>query len=414
VNPKSGSPVTLVSTVTLADGTTSTLTRSNVILRQITPYAVTLQPGATGLDTYIRSSPANTNYGADVSMLIQAGTGRGLVKFDLSSIPAGSDIRSAQLSLYHTNGGSDPVSAFRATRPWTEGTGAAGSGASWASADGVEAWTTAGGDYDPASGVAITLSPNGTWSTWDLTAQTAAWVAGIQPNYGIALIAASGGANTFTSSDDAANPTLRPRLALNFLPPCGWVPPATGVTFVASQDTWIDASGSGAANYGGSSSFTVTNASKAGRALVRFDLSTVPPGTLLTSATLRLWVGSFSPKADSVLTVYKVHDPWVEGTRNGSGSADGATWKTRDGSLGWSAGFGIVTGFDSGVPTSATTLPSSFSSGWVEWNVTPLAQRWIDGVSPNYGAAVMINTASEVIFNSREWSIYQPKLVLTY
>jgi len=414
VNPKSGTPVTLASTATLADGTTSTLTRSNVTVRQITPYVVTLQPGATGTDTYIRSSPATTNYGADASLLIQAGAGRALVKFDLSSIPTGSDIRSAQFSLYHTNGGNDPVSAFRLTRPWAEGTGAAGSGAAWASADGVQTWTTAGGDYDPASGVAIALSPGGTWSTWDVTAQTAAWVTGTQPNYGIALVAASGGSNTFVSSDDAANPTLRPRLALNFLPPCGWVPPAPGVTLAASQDTWIDESGSGTSNYGGAASFTVTNAAKAGRALVRFDLSTVAPGTLLTSATLRLWAGSFSNKADSILTVHKVYDPWVEGSRNGSGSADGATWKTRDGSNAWSAGFGIYTGFDGGVPSSASAISSSFSSGWVEWNVTALAQRWIDGVSPNYGAGVMIDTASEIIFNSREWTAYQPQLVLTF
>ena len=413
VNPKSGTPVTLASTATLADGATSTLTRNNVTAHRTTQYTVTLQPGAAGLDTFIRSANPTTNYGADTKITVRGGETVALVQFDLSSIPAGSDIRSAQFSLWHLTGGGDTVSAFRVTTPWTEGTGVSASGANWTTYDGVRSWATAGGDYDPASGVTIVLPGNNTWATWDLTAQTAAWNAGTQPNYGFALVVSSG-TDSFVSGDDTSNPTLQPKLTVTFLPPCGWVPPPTSVTLPASQDTWIDETGSGTTNYGGSLSFTVTNAAKRGRGLVRFDLSSVPAGTVLTNATLRLYVGSVTTPSNSILTVNRVADPWVEGTKNGSGIADGATWKNRDVTNNWSAGFGIYWGFSSGAPTSTSAISSSFTSGWVEWNVTALAQQWLGSPGLNYGAGVQINTSSAVLFNSREAAANQPQLVLTF
>ncbi len=407
VNPQTGSPVTLAATATLADGTSSSLTRSNVNVHRSTLSTVTLHPGAAGLDTNIRAAQANLNFGTDVTMSAQAGQQRSLLQFDLSAIPATSVIQSAQLSLYRTNSGANTVTAYRLTRPWSEGT------ATWNNYDGVHPWATAGGDFDPASGVAIALSAAG-FSTWNLTSLMTAWTAGTHPNAGILLVASGTGSSTFASSDEATNVLWRPQLEVTFRAPCGWTPPATVKTLAAVQDTWIDESGSGAANYGGSQSFTVTNGNKKGRGLVRFDLSSVPPGAHLSNATLRLWVGSFSPKSDSILTVNRAYDPWVEGTQNGSGSADGATWKTRDGSAPWSGGFGIYWGFGAGDPVSTSAISSAFSSGWVEWNVTTLAQQWVDGFIPNYGAGVMIDTSSAVIFNSREWTIYQPQLVITY
>lgn len=400
VNPKAGTPVTLTATGT-AGGVSASLIRANVVVLQTTPTTLTLQPGTPGMDTDMSSASPNNNYGANPTMTVNSGQGVVLVQFDLSAIPAGSVIQSAQFSLFHTVGGNDTVTAYRVTKPWTEGSGAAGSGATWNSYNGVNAWTAAGGDYDPPPGVAIALPGSNTWATWDLTSLTAAWTAGTQPNHGIALVASGGGGNSFASSDNgtAAN---RPRLVVTFLPPCGWVPAATGVTLQASQDTWIDEAHSNS-NYGSSISFTVTNALKRGRGLVQFDLSSIPAGTLLKSATLRLFTGSFSPQTNSILTVNPVNVPWTEG---------GANWKTANGlSNSWMGG-----GFGGNFAAAAasTTLSSSFTSGWVEWDVTGLAQEWVDGIIPNYGVGVLIDTSSAVIFNSREFTVKQPQLVITY
>jgi len=50
----------------------------------------------------------------------------------------------------------------------------------------------------------------------------------------------------------------------------------------------------------------------------------------------------------------------------------------------------------------------------VEWDVTALAQEWVDGIVPNYGVGVLIDTSSVVIFDSREFTANQPQLVITY
>ncbi|HUY03593.1 MAG TPA: DNRLRE domain-containing protein [Rhodocyclaceae bacterium] len=404
VNPTAGSPVSFTSTATLADGSTSTLTRANVTETQTTPYTLTLQPGTPGLDTSIRSSIPNKNYGADTSLAIQNNHAEALVQFDLSSLPAGSKILSAQFSLYHQSGGNDTVSAFGLTQSWTEGTGAGDSGATWNTYDGSHSWAAAGGDYDPAAGNAIALPAINTWATWDLTAWTSAWLAGIQPNYGIVLVATSGGLNSFVSSDEPSNITQRPKLDVSFLPPCGWTPAASSVTLPASQDTWIDEAHS-SSNYGSSISFTVTKGprGKSGRGLVRFDLSSIPASQVLKSATLRLFTGSFSNPKASILTVNPVNVPWTEG---------GASWKTADGTSNSWKGGGFGGNF--GAAAASATIGSSYTSGWVEWDVTALAQQWINGGSPNYGVGVLIDTPSIIIFNSREFTANQPQLVLTY
>jgi hypothetical protein len=416
VTPASGTPVTLTATGT-AGGTSASLIRANVVVT--TPYTLTLQPGTTGLDTYIRSSGPSTNYGADNVLKIATGNTVALVQFDLSSIPANSSIRSAQFSLYHSTGSTDKVSSFRVTTPWTEGTSAAGSGATWNTYDGNTSWATAGGggDYDTSSANAITLPGNSQWANWDLTAQITAWNAGTQPNYGIVLAATTAGASdSFVSSDDTSNPAQHPTLAVTFLPPCGWVPPATGttVTLTASQDTWIDEANV-TRNYGNSNSFTVTTATKkSGHGLVQFDLSSIPAGAKFTSAKLLLYAGGFSPTippTSSNLTVYPVTNyvPWTE---------KGATWKTANG---FSNSWGCANGGGGcfGAAAATATLSSSFTGGWVEWDVKALAQQWFTSPGTNYGVGVLMDptSASSFLFNSKDTNYapqYWPQLVLTY
>lgn len=409
-NPKSGTPVTLTAAATTAEGASAALTRSNVTMHQ-TPYTITLQPGTTGMDTSIGRSSPTVNNGADPTLSINTGQFVSLVQFDLSAIPAGAIIKSAQFSLYHASGSTDTAGIFTVTRPWIEGTGVAGSGATWNTYDGASLWAAGGGDYDPAAGVTIALPANNALATWDMTARTAAWIAGILPNYGIALVASGGGTNSFASSENATAAN-RPKLVVTFWPPCGWVPPATGttVTLTASQDTWIDEAHT-ASNYGTDISFTVTT-NKIGRGLVKFNLSSIPAGAKFTSAKLLLYAGGFSPTnppTSSILTVNPVNVPWTE---------NGASWKTANGSPNsWKCG---CFGGNFAAAAASATLSSSFTpGGWVEWDVTALAQEWFDGVRLNYGVGVLMDptSGSSVAFNSKDATYapqYMPQLVLTY
>ena len=87
---------------------------------------------------------------------------RGLIKFDLTGIPAGSTITSAKLCLYSSSeaivtGDTGYYGAYRVTTAWTE------SGSTWNSSDTGVPWTSPGGDFEatpdatsPKQAVAIT------------------------------------------------------------------------------------------------------------------------------------------------------------------------------------------------------------------------------------------------------------------
>ncbi len=89
---------------------------------------LSLQPAeATAVDTYILASSATTNFGTSATLRVgnEGGgtTDRALIKFDLSSIPSGSTIVSATLSLYCTTDtsiNSRTYRVFRMIQAWVE------------------------------------------------------------------------------------------------------------------------------------------------------------------------------------------------------------------------------------------------------------------------------------------------------
>lgn len=107
------------------------------------------------IDTYIDNRDQSNNYGNKNGIKVFSNDGipepaRGLIALppDIGTIPAG-DLISARLWVY--NYGRTPlardVELYPLTRSFVEGTGTAGSGATWNTYDGTNAWSTAGGDY---------------------------------------------------------------------------------------------------------------------------------------------------------------------------------------------------------------------------------------------------------------------------
>ena len=88
----------------------------------------TSQPDETvGIDTYINSNAATTNYGTNVQLFVGRGSfetpQRTLIKFDLSSIPADAVVSSAILYITYSNDWSTVAStlgAYRQLRAWVE------------------------------------------------------------------------------------------------------------------------------------------------------------------------------------------------------------------------------------------------------------------------------------------------------
>jgi autotransporter-associated beta strand protein len=172
--------------------------------------------------------------GADTQVGVYGGRDRTLLRFDLSTIPAGSTLHSATLTLYangyNNNTMGDPVQVFRATRPWTE------FGALWATYDGTNNWTNPGGDAVGTTGQQLTAPyavntsdpASGGPMTWNITPLAQEWLSGTYPNQGILL--ALGGtlqSDLHFHSRESTSSGLRPSLTLLYSPPAAPEPATT-------------------------------------------------------------------------------------------------------------------------------------------------------------------------------------------
>jgi hypothetical protein len=156
---------------------------------------------------------------------------------------------------------------------------------------------------------------------------------------------------------------------------------------------------------------SVNQGSPERRIVLRFDVSSIPPGSVVKSANLRLYCRTITSPTNlaKTLRAYYVMESWVEGTLSGTGTADGATWTTRNGTNNWSASGGYAywssvlgTARDeaSGTPPP---LPGAFREGWVAFDLTAMTQYWVDNLYANYGILLRSESSSDILqFDSRE------------
>ena len=140
------------------------------------------------------------------------------------------------------------------------------------------------------------------------------------------------------------------------------------------------------------------------RILLRFDLSSIPPGSTINVAYLQLFYHTYgnNDPAGRSLTAYQVTQDWVETESSWNAYKALNPWTTPGGDY-------------SGDGAASSTVPSSVSQ-WVTWDVTTIVTAWIQGGQPNYGFPIRDpNDGSSflhslVYFNSRENSENQPVL----
>lgn len=122
-------------------------------------------------------------------------------------------------------------------------------------------------------------------------------------------------------------------------------------------------------NYGSASVLWVGKLSDSTvyRALVQFNVSTIPAGISVLSATLKLYVDyAPSPGVTGGYTPYIITSPWNQG---------GVTWNN-------------MPSFNTSVHGSTTNINNT---GWYQWNVTSIVSTWFTGTYPNYGIIIKGN-----------------------
>jgi len=191
----------------------------------------TSQPDeASGIDTYILSSSPTTNYGTSsvivVGQVLPFATpeiNRGLIKFDISSIPSNSSIVSANLYLWVSADDSSnarTLSAYRVLRAWVEAQ------ATWNVYSTGNNWGTAGcsntsTDREAASIGSASVGASesvGTMITIALnTAKVEEWINGTLTNNGLLLKVDTESSDKY-SYDSSSSGTAgeRPKLVIEY------------------------------------------------------------------------------------------------------------------------------------------------------------------------------------------------------
>ena len=163
----------------------------------------------------------------------------------------------------------------------------------------------------------------------------------------------------------------------------------------AGLDTQIH-EGVPTANYGTISTFGLRNYSSTPfsiKGLLQFDLSGIPAGATITSATLTLTTKFFTAGTDFYVTVYRVTSTWDELA---------VTWNTQP-----TVGASIATG-----------QLASVSDTSADFDLTTAVQNWYSGAWTNYGLRidkdVNENKAITVYSSDEATASYRPKLVIVY
>jgi hypothetical protein len=210
-------------------GGTGSATLALTITAVNQPVTVVLQDGLNGYsgtrDTNIAAYSPTSTFGANTSLAASLANGnlRPLVRFAIFAseggpVPNGATIQSATLSLYRTTPYSDHSTLNRVLRDWKENE------ATWNKANAGTNWTTPGAadsgtDIAGTADAVVTSGYATGWVNFDVTGGVSAFASGSASNYGWKLTNdQTVNFAAFNSREFAADPTLRPKLTIAYLP----------------------------------------------------------------------------------------------------------------------------------------------------------------------------------------------------
>ena len=165
----------------------------------------------------------------------------------------------------------------------------------------------------------------------------------------------------------------------------------------------------------------VTRTNNIRRALIKFNLSSIPAGASINSVTLTLAVTDVAPGAGTQnYKIYKLTKDWGEGTSTGTGIGGSAT--STDATWSYSM-FPSTNWASSGGDYSGTTLASLNISAIGNYtflstsNFVSAAQSWLDTPATNFGLILIgdeSGTQNARIFGSKDSTSPAPILSVNY
>jgi hypothetical protein len=189
-----------------------------------TPVTVSFQDGVNGYagttDTKLKSNAATTAHGSSTTIEVDGSPDyAGLLRWDLSSIPAGKTVTSVSIAVYVTDTSSEVYEIYALRRAWTE------SSATWNAASTGVNWATPGANSttsDRESTVLGTMSSSSTGlRTFPLNASGIAkvqsWINSPSTNHGFIISDYVNNSNGLDfSSSESSTIANRPKITVTY------------------------------------------------------------------------------------------------------------------------------------------------------------------------------------------------------
>lgn len=212
-------------------------------------------------------------------------------------------------------------------------------------------------------------------------------------------------------------------LVVAFFASSALVTAETVVVLNPSQDNSIYENSPSNSNGSGDFLFAGQNASPSPRrALIQFDLSTIPTDAVITGASMNLFASQVASTDAYDVSLYRLESAWGESTSDANGGEGGgiaaatgdATWINSF----FDDQFWTTAGGDFSADASATTTVST--TGAYTWSSPGLVsdiQGWLDGSVSNFGWIAIGNetvASSAKRFNSRSNGSSNPALTIEF
>jgi hypothetical protein len=179
-------------------------------------------------------------------------------------------------------------------------------------------------------------------------------------------------------------------------------------------DTYVN-SGEPTVNYSTESNietYTWPANTVANRIIIKWDLSAIPKGATIHSATLSAYMSGTEDDGGDAN-----YDILVHRIMNHNPSISACTWNTFDGVHSWSGG---ADGGGADLAPAESSVVVGMSVGYRNWNVSQMVQEWVNDPLTNYGLMLSPDSSassdSNRFFRSTEYSApdQRPKLTVTY